>query len=125
MSQDSGAVLGKEFDFQFTYEHNARATAAVDPDYRYVELPGEINLSDPAKDAYYRQLAVVVLPGLGTSRSTRTIAVPGAHVAWGIALLKDAPNKQNAIKFLQVLLSREGTQRLCHWRNCRVSISYL
>jgi molybdate/tungstate transport system substrate-binding protein len=112
MGQDSGAALGRQFDFQFTYEHNARATAAGDPDYRYVDLPGEINLSDSAKDGYYRQHAIVVLPGLGTSRSARTIAVPGAHVAWGITLLKDAPNKQNAIKFLQLLLSPEGTSAL-------------
>ena len=77
-----------------------------------MDLPEEINLSNPAKDAYYRQHAVVVLPGLGTPRSARTIAVPGARVAWGITLLKDAPNKQNAIKFLQVLLSPQGTSAL-------------
>ncbi len=65
----SGLTLGKQLDFQFTYEHNARATASTNPDYRYVDLPDEINLSDPAKDAYYRQNAVVVLPGLGTPRS--------------------------------------------------------
>jgi molybdate/tungstate transport system substrate-binding protein len=112
MGPDSGAVLGRQFDFQFTYEHNARAAAAADPDYRYVELPDEINLSNPAKDAYYRQHAVVVLPGLGTPRSARTIAVPGARVAWGITLLKDAPNKQSAIKFLQLLLSSEGKSAL-------------
>jgi hypothetical protein len=44
-----------KFDFQFTHEHNARAAAAADPDYQCVDLPSEINLSDPAKDAYYRQ----------------------------------------------------------------------
>src|SRR5215475_4357670 len=112
MGQESGAVLGKQFDFQFTYEHNARSAAAADPDYRYVDLPDEINLSNPAKDDYYRQHAVVVLPGLGTPRSERTIAVPGAHVAWGITLLKDAPDKENAIKFLELLLSSEGTAAL-------------
>src|SRR5215467_10822251 len=112
MGQDAGAVLGKQFDFQFTYEHNARANAASDPDYRYVDLPDVINLSDSAKDDYYRQHAIVVLPGLGTSRSARTISVPGAHVAWGVTLLKDAPNRQNAIKFLQLLLSPEGTSAL-------------
>jgi molybdate/tungstate transport system substrate-binding protein len=110
--QNSGAVLGKQFDFQFTYEHNARATAASDPDYRYVDLPDALNLSDPAKDAYYRQHAVVVLPGLGTPRSAKTIAVPGARLAWGITLLKDAPNKQNAIKFLQLLLGPAGSSAL-------------
>jgi molybdate/tungstate transport system substrate-binding protein len=110
--QNSGATLGKQFDFQLTYEHNARATAANNPDYRYVDLPNEINLADSAKDAYYRQHAVVVVPGLGTSRSARTIPVPAVHVAWGITLMNAAPNKENAIKFLQLLLSPTGTALL-------------
>jgi len=108
----SGTALGKVFDFQFTYEHTARGTANANPDFRYVNLPDEINLSDPAKDFYYRQNAIVVIPGLGTARSARTVAVPGAHIAWGITLLKDAPNRDNAIKFLHVLLSQTGTALL-------------
>jgi molybdate/tungstate transport system substrate-binding protein len=108
----SQITLGKQLDFQFTYEHGAQATAKTNPDYRYVSLPDEINLSDPAKNAYYAQHAVVVLPGLGTPRSAKTIAVPGARVAWGITLLKDAPNRENAIKFLQLLLSSTGTTML-------------
>jgi molybdate/tungstate transport system substrate-binding protein len=105
-------IPGVGGDFQFSYEHNARATAATNPDYGYVDLPDEINMSDPAKDAYYRRNAIVVLPGLGTPRSARTIPVPGTHVAWGITLLKSAPNKENAIKFLQLLLSPAGTASL-------------
>jgi molybdate/tungstate transport system substrate-binding protein len=108
----TGTALGPRFDFQFTYEHNARATARTNPDYRYVDLPDEINLSDSGRDAYYRENSVVVLPGLGTPRSARTIAVPGTHVAWSITLLKDAPNRENAIKFLQLLLSPTGTASL-------------
>ena len=108
----SGSAFGTRFDFQFTYEHSAQATASTNPDYRYVNIPDEINMSDPAKNPYYRQHAVVVLPGLGTSRSARTIAVPGTRVAWGITLLKDAPNRENAIKFLQLLLSPIGTAAL-------------
>jgi molybdate/tungstate transport system substrate-binding protein len=111
-SDPSAPTLGKGFDFQLTYEHNARATASTNPDYRYVNLPDEINLSDPAKNAYYRQNAIVVIPGLGTPRSARTIAIPGARVAWGITLMKDAPNRENAIKFLQLLLSSTGTASL-------------
>jgi len=112
-----GATLGKQFDFQFGYEHNARATALANPDYRYVSLPDEISMSDPAKDDYYAQNAVVVLPGLGIPKSVshesaRTIAVPAAHVAWGITLLTGAPNRENAIKFLQILLSPAGTALL-------------
>jgi molybdate/tungstate transport system substrate-binding protein len=111
-SDPSAPALGKGFDFQFTYEHNARATASTNADYRYVNLPDEVNLSDPAKDAFYRQNAIVVIPGLGTLRSARTIAVPGAHVAWGITLVKDAPNRENAIKFLQLLLGPAGKAAL-------------
>ena len=112
MGQNSNAVLGKQFDFQFTYEHNARAAAKANSDYRYVDLPDEINFSDPTKDAYYRQHAIVVLPGLGAPRSARTVAVPGAHLAWGITLLSNARNKQNAIKFLALLLSTAGKAAL-------------
>ena len=110
--QQARATLGKELDFQFSYEHNARATAMTNPDFRYVDLPDEINLSDPAKDSWYRENAVVVLPGLGTSRSAKSIPVPGAHVAWGITLMKDAPNKENAIRFLELLLGPEGMRSL-------------
>jgi len=112
VSSGQGAALGKQFDFQFSYEHNARATAASDPDYRYVDLPEEIDMSDPEKDVYYAEHAVVVLPGLGTPLSARTIAVPGNHVAWGITLMKDAPNRENAIKFLQLLLGPAGAASL-------------
>jgi molybdate/tungstate transport system substrate-binding protein len=111
MGQNSGARLGKEFDFQFTYEHNARATAATNKDYQYVELPDELNFSDLAKDAYYRH-AIVVLPGLGTPRSAKTVAVTGSRLAWGITMMKDAPNRQSAIKFLQMLLGPVGTASL-------------
>jgi len=108
----TGTALGRLFDFQFTYEHNARATAATNQDYRYVDLPDELNLSDPLKDSFYRQNAVVAIPGLGTARSARTVLIPGTHVAWGITLLKDAPNKDSAVKFLQLLLSPGGTAAL-------------
>lgn len=111
-SDPSAPTLGKGIDFQLTYEHTARAAAAADPDYRYVNLPDQVNLSDVARDVYYRQNAVVVIPGLGTPRSARTVAIPGTHVAWGITILKNAPNKANAVKFLQLLLSKAGTEAL-------------
>jgi len=111
-SDPTGTALGRVFDFQFTYEHNARATASANPDYRYVDLPDEINMSDPAKDAFYRQNAVVAIPGLGTPQSTRTVQIPGTHIAWGITILKASPNKENAIKFLQMLLGPTGTELL-------------
>jgi molybdate/tungstate transport system substrate-binding protein len=108
----TGTALGRVFDFQLTYEHNARATAKANPDYRYVDLPDEINLSDPAKDGFYRKNAVIAIPGLGTAQSARTVLIPGNHVAWGITLLKDASNKESAIKFLELLLGPSGIASL-------------
>jgi molybdate/tungstate transport system substrate-binding protein len=104
-------ALGKRFDFQLIYEHSAQVMAGTNPDFRYVDLPDEINLSDPAKNSHYAH-SVVALPGLGTPQSAKTIAVPGTRVAWGITLLKDAPNRENALKFLQLLLSPTGVATL-------------
>ncbi len=104
-------ALGKRFDFMLIYEHSAQAMASANRDFRYVNLPDEINLSDPAKNSYYGH-SVVVLPGLGTPQSAQSIAVPGTRVAWGITLLKDAPNRESAVKFLQLLLGPTGTAML-------------
>lgn len=68
-------ALGKLYDFQLTYEHNARAQAKKNPDFRYVDLPAEINLSDPSRNDYYSKNAVVVLPGLETPGSVQSIPV--------------------------------------------------
>jgi molybdate/tungstate transport system substrate-binding protein len=108
----SVSALGKQYDFQLIYEHSARVMAKTNPDLRYVNLPDEINLSDPAKNSYYRKHAVIVLPGLGTPESSKDVKVPAIRVAWGITLLNGAPNRENAIKFLQLLLSPTGTAML-------------
>jgi molybdate/tungstate transport system substrate-binding protein len=105
-------ALGQRFDFQLMYEHSAQAMARANADLRYVDLPDEINLSDPARNSYYAKHAVVVLPGLGTARSARSVAVPGTRVAWGITLLNDAPNRENAVRFLQLLLGPTGSAML-------------
>lgn len=105
-------ALGRLYDFQLTYEHSARAMAKKNPDFRYVDLPDEINLSDPARNAYYAKHAVVVLPGLGTSLSAQSIPVPATRVAWGITLMKNAPNRENAVKFLELLLGPAGRAAL-------------
>jgi molybdate/tungstate transport system substrate-binding protein len=108
----AGATLGKQIDFQFIYEHNARALAAENADIRYVNLPPEIGMSDPAMDAWYRQHAAIVLPGLGSPGAARSVTIPAARVAWGITILKNAPNPAAAVKFLQMLLGPEGAALL-------------
>src|SRR5262249_6270745 len=65
-SVDAAATptLGREFNFQFSYEHNAAAAAKRNPAYRYVHLPDRIDLSTSTNAEYYAQSSVT-LPGLG------------------------------------------------------------
>jgi molybdate/tungstate transport system substrate-binding protein len=101
-------ALGKNYDFQLIYEHSALATAKTNTDYRYVNLPDHINLGDSAKNCYYRH-AVIVEPDLF---GTGFVPVPASRVIWGVSVLKKAPNKDNAVKFLQYLLGPVGQAAL-------------
>jgi molybdate/tungstate transport system substrate-binding protein len=105
--------LGKAFDYQFTYEHGARAAAAYDKsgNYRYVQLPDEVNLGNPAMSAHYAKFSVP-MPGLQTAGSAATVSIPATRVTWGITLMKSAPNPEHAIAFLQFLLGNRGTAML-------------
>ena len=104
----TGDVLGKNFDYQFTYQHSAYAAYLASPSgYRYARLPDEIGLSNPALNRYYEQSSIVI-PGLHARHSAPLARVPASRVEWGLTILNDAPNKANAIKFLQLLFSSEG-----------------
>jgi molybdate/tungstate transport system substrate-binding protein len=98
--------LGAQYDYTLTYQNNAYITSLSDPNYRYVNLPDDINLGNSAKNYYYRQ-AVIVEPDLF---GTGFVPLPASRVVWGVTVLKNAPNPDNAIKFLQFLLDpKNGT----------------
>jgi ABC-type molybdate transport system substrate-binding protein len=44
----SAFAIGKQYDFQFIYEHSAMGTAQTNPDYRYAYLPDDIDMSNPS-----------------------------------------------------------------------------
>jgi molybdate/tungstate transport system substrate-binding protein len=98
----SAFAIGKQYDFQFIYEHSAMGTAQTNPDYRYAYLPDDIDMSNPTKNALYKQ-AVVTMPGLALTDPS--VDVQGSRVAWGLTIMHDAPNRENAIKFVQLLLA--------------------
>jgi molybdate/tungstate transport system substrate-binding protein len=98
----SADTLGVAYDYQFAYEHMARASAAKDPSFRYVRLPPEIDLSSPAKAAYYGQ-SVVSIAGLASTDPFYEMR--GTRAMFGLTVLKNAPNRESAIRFLQFMLS--------------------
>jgi ABC-type molybdate transport system substrate-binding protein len=101
--------LGVTYDYQFTYEHSALAAFKADTtnSYRYVKLPDAVSLSDPDENRRYRE-ASVIIPGLHLLYSAPAVRIPGTRVVWGLTVLKTAGNKDNAIKFLQLLFSSQG-----------------
>lgn len=103
----SSDKLGTTYDYQFTYEHSAQAAAKLDTTgkYRYAHLPDDINLSNPAKAAYYRQ-AVVNVAGL--TASDPVVPIQGTRVTWGLTVLKSAPHPDAALSFLQFMFSPQG-----------------
>jgi ABC-type molybdate transport system substrate-binding protein len=104
-------ALGREYSFQFTYEHSAAAAAASNSAYRYVRLPDQIDLSNPGNDRGYAR-AGVTMPGLGIAGAAASVAIPATSVAWGVTIIRKTANQENAIAFVSLLLSPTGTAAL-------------
>jgi molybdate/tungstate transport system substrate-binding protein len=105
-SATNGPTMGRDYNFQFIYEHSAAAAAKNDPAYRYVAVPDHIDLSTAANNSDYAQAAVTI-PGIGPAAAS--VSIPGARVAWGLTITKKSPNSENAIAFVKLLLGAAGT----------------
>jgi molybdate/tungstate transport system substrate-binding protein len=103
-------VLGRDFDFQFTYEHSAAAAAMRDPSYRYALLPPEIDLSG-TNDRLYPQ-SRIIMPGLGTPRSARSVSIPASTVEWGVTIVANTRHRDAAAAFVTMLLGQTGHDAL-------------
>ncbi len=104
-------TLGKDYSFQFTYEHSAAERAKNDPAYRYVTLPDRIDLSNSGYRDLYAHVAVT-MPGLGPPGTTPSVSIPASRVAWGVTIPKDSANATQAMEFVRLLLSATGTAAL-------------
>ena len=100
----SAPALGKDFSFQFTYEHNAARTARQDPSYRYAALPPEIDLSRGGES--------ITIPGLGIPGSAPSVTIKASRVEWGVTIPVKSRNRENAVAFLALLLGPAGRDAL-------------
>ena len=112
-SPDASAApaLGREFNFQFGYEHSAAAAARRNPAYRFIHLPDRIDLSASANATYYAQSSLT-LPGLGIAGAAPSVTIPGSRAAWGVTIVKKGANQENALAFVGLLLGPIGTAAL-------------
>ncbi|MBM3906552.1 MAG: substrate-binding domain-containing protein [Gemmatimonadetes bacterium] len=92
-----------ELDYGWTYENLAKAHGL-----RYVTLPPEINLSDPAHAERYRS-AEVSLP---SPRGMPPLRLRGAPILFALTVPSNAAQGDLAFEFVRFLLSPSGRDAL-------------
>jgi molybdate/tungstate transport system substrate-binding protein len=79
-------------------------SVAAQHELKYIILPDEINLGNYKYDHLYEQ-AVVKVTG---SKPGTFMEIKGESTTYGVTLIKNAPNREAAIAFLQYLLNPQG-----------------
>jgi molybdate/tungstate transport system substrate-binding protein len=79
-------------------------SVAVQHNLKYIELPPEINLSDPSKQEIYQSVFINVT---GKKPGTR-MRILGDYINYSLTVLDKAPQKDAAIDFISFVLSKEG-----------------
>jgi molybdate/tungstate transport system substrate-binding protein len=83
-------------------------SVAVQHELEFVLLPDEINLGNYTFDDLY-DTAVVMVTG---KEPDTFMEIRGASVTYGITLVKNAPNPNAAVLFLEYLLDPDGGLRV-------------
>ena len=98
-------VLLQTGNMDYAWEYRS---VAVQHELKFVELPDQINLGNYKYDDFYGQ-AIVEVTG---KKPGAYIKKKGKSCTYGITLLKEAPNKEAAIAFLQYILDPQGGLRI-------------
>jgi molybdate/tungstate transport system substrate-binding protein len=94
-------VQAGELDYSWSYASIAK-TAGL----RYVRLPREVDLSDPALADWYRQ-ARVRLPGKQRAGSD-SVEFQGEPIVYALTIPTEAPHPRTAAAFVRFVFSPEG-----------------
>lgn len=111
LKKDLNMVRPKEVDLLALLEARAvdyifiYRSVAQQHSLRYIELPAEIDLSDPLLDSHYAGSAVDITANSPGEKMTIT----GSSMLYGVTLLDSAPNREGAIRFMEFLLGESGT----------------
>jgi molybdate/tungstate transport system substrate-binding protein len=111
LSKNREYIRPKEVDLVALLESNAidymfqYKSVAIQHGLKYIELPKEINLSDPSKNDIYTTVSMDVA---GSKPGTK-MKVIADYINYSITVLDNAPQKEEAVNFLEFILSPEGT----------------
>ncbi len=105
-------IRPKEVDLVALLEANAidymlqYKSVAVQHGFKYIELPDEINLSDPSRKEEYKTVSASVKG----SKPGTTITVSGDFINYSISVLDKAPQRDEAIDFIAFILGEKGKE---------------
>lgn len=90
-------------DYMFQYK-----SVAIQHGLKYIELPDDINLSEPSRSEIYKSVSLDVS---GRTPGTR-MKVTGDYINYSMTVIDSAPQKNEAIDFLCFIISEEGLEIL-------------
>ncbi len=112
ISKNKDYIRPKEVDLVALIESNAidymfqYKSVALQHGLKFIELPVEINLSDPAKTDNYKTVSYDVTG----SKPGSKMKVTGDYINYSMTVLDKAPEKDAAIDFLCFIVSPEGLE---------------
>jgi molybdate/tungstate transport system substrate-binding protein len=96
-----GLVEANAVDYMFQYK-----SVAIQHNFKFIELPDEINLGNPSMNGIYN----LVSHNVTGSKPGSTMKITGEYINYSLAVLKDAPNNKKAVDLVAYILSPEGTE---------------
>jgi molybdate/tungstate transport system substrate-binding protein len=88
-------------DYMFQYK-----SVAIQHGLKFIELPKEINLSDPSKNDIYSSVSTEV----AGSKPGIKMKVTGDYINYSITVLDKAPQREEAVNFLEFLIGPAGME---------------
>ncbi|MCX6255711.1 MAG: tungstate ABC transporter substrate-binding protein WtpA [Bacteroidia bacterium] len=94
-------IESNAIDYMFQYK-----SVAIQHGLSFIELPDDINLSDPAKAGIYKSVSIEVT---GSKPGTK-MKVTGDYINYSMTVPDNAPHSKEAIDFMCYMLSEEGLE---------------
>ncbi|MBK7626403.1 MAG: tungstate ABC transporter substrate-binding protein WtpA [Bacteroidales bacterium] len=94
-------IESNAIDYMFQYK-----SVAIQHDLKYIDLPDEINLSNPNMNDNYNTVSLDVAGSTPGSKMT----VKGDFINYSLTIPEVAANKDEALKFVGFILSNEGIE---------------
>jgi molybdate/tungstate transport system substrate-binding protein len=92
-------IESNAIDYMFQYK-----SVAIQHNLKYIELPDEINLSDPSMNDLYKSVSLEIRG----NKPDEKIKVTGEYINYSMTIPFNAPDKKRAIDFMSFILSEEG-----------------